>query len=132
MENEMVNFKAGDYIEYGYRHGPYIGQQRGGIERHYGVIMPFGGGPMLYMYSGMDCEIHALRRLANGQYILNVEVRDDPKQRLWVSKVQADQFKQQYKNSVLNVWTALEHAKNEMNSDWIRELYNNQSKTNTH
>ena len=127
----MTTFKAGDFIEYGYRHGPYIGQQRGGIERHNGVIMPFGGGSTLYMFSAMDCEIHALRRLANGHYILAVEPTDDPKQRLWVTKVHSDQVKKQSKNCVLDYWTELDHAKNEMHSDWIRELYDSQRHCNS-
>lgn len=76
----MNSFKAGDVIKYGWR-------VTGGITYNNGVVLPYGGGNTIYIISDYDCEIHEFRRLKNGNYILDVETRDDPKQRLWVKRV---------------------------------------------
>ena len=121
----MIKFKAGDYIEYGYRRGPYelLGETRGGISYQNGIVVPFGGGSTIYIYSAFDCEVHAFRRLANGEYILACEKRDDPKQRLWMRKVQSNQVRKQFENATINCYDVLDYAKTEMTSEWMRELY---------
>ena len=108
----MNSFKAGDVIKYGWR-------VTGGITYNNGVVLPYGGGNTIYIMSDYDCEIHAFRRLKNGNYILDVETRDDPKQRLWVKRTKMPP------NGPLRAdlpWVLHEVAANP-NNDWVRELW---------
>jgi hypothetical protein len=77
----MQKWQAGDTVQYGRR-------VEGGITYNGGVILPFGGGNTLWVLSDLDSEIHEFRRLKNGEYILATEQRDDPKQRLWMRKME--------------------------------------------
>jgi hypothetical protein len=107
MENEMVKYKAGDAVYYGHR-------IEGGITWNHGVVLPYGGGLTLWILSDNDNEIHAFRRLKNGEYILATEKKDDPKQRLWMRKLA--------KSEISDTWHLAEFMKNP-HDEWIQNKW---------
>jgi len=103
----MIKWKAGDAVEYGHR-------ITGGITYNHGVVLPYGGGLTLWVLSDWDCEIHAFRRLKNGEYILATEKRDDPKQRLWMRKLA--------KSEIVDGWVLAEQMENP-EDEWIQNKW---------
>ena len=107
----MTKWKAGDTVQYGWR-------VEGGITYNEGILLPYGGGDTLWVLSDYDCEIHAFRRLKNGEYILATEKRDDPKQRLWLHKIKwlVDPA------TLIHPWPLAEFIDNP-NDEWIQNKW---------